>query len=167
MVQYAQRSGVDQLLVAVHPRHGRFYRRFMAFEPVGDERDYPTVCGNPAVALCLDFQRIRHNRPENYDRFFGTALPDDTLVPAPMPLEDASFFAPMVDGTKGLVIAGDSLHDAVPAEVSPAPSRIEVLGPARPAADDLNSQTEPAQAEPAHAEPRHDRRARRLALSAA
>ncbi len=93
IVQSARRQGVDQLLIAVHPRHARFYQRFMAFEPIGAELAYPSVRGNPAVPLCLDFQRVDRERPKNYDRFFARVFPDAQLQPSEIPVEDQLYFA--------------------------------------------------------------------------
>jgi hypothetical protein len=97
MVQAARHRGVEQLLVAVHPRHARFYRRLLAFEPIGDERIYPTVCDHPAVALCLDFERIDRERPPTYDRFFGAEIPSHLLEPAPMSAEETNFFSAIAE----------------------------------------------------------------------
>lgn len=80
LVQTARYRGLDQLLVAVHPRHARFYQRYLAFEMIGGERAYPEVRDNPAVALCLDFQRVdclgrTRQWDHNYQQFFGTHIP--------------------------------------------------------------------------------------------
>ena len=92
MVQNAHRHGIDRLLVAVHPRHARFYQRFLSFEQLAEERSYPLVCNNPAVALCLDFARIARERPPNYELFFGERLPDEHVLPRPMSAADAEHF---------------------------------------------------------------------------
>lgn len=93
MVQYAQGQGIGRLLVAVHPRHGRFYQRFLSFQELADERSYPQVRNRPAVALYLDFARIARERPPNYELFFGKHLAAEQLLPRPMPVEDAEHFA--------------------------------------------------------------------------
>ncbi len=96
MVQYARSRGVDQLLVAVHPKHERFYRRFMAFESIGQQRDYPLVRNKPAVPLCLNFPAIDRNPPKNYDTFFKVPVNDHTLAPQPLNAEEKEHFRPMV-----------------------------------------------------------------------
>ena len=93
MAQSAQRQGLDRLLVAVHPRHARFYQRFLSFKQLGDERCYPLVCNRPAVALYLDFGEIHRERPPNYELFFGEQLPEQQVLPRPMPSADAEHFA--------------------------------------------------------------------------
>lgn len=95
MVQSARYRGVDQLLAAVHPRHARFYRRYMAFTNFGDVREYPSVCNNLAEALCLDFPRIDRERPSTYEIFFGEPLREDLIRPQPISRADREFFAPI------------------------------------------------------------------------
>jgi hypothetical protein len=84
MAQVARNCGVDELLIAVHPRHARFYRRFMAFEPIGDERTYEAVCGKPAIALAMNFQRAMIECPETYGKYFGVPLPTASLEYKPV-----------------------------------------------------------------------------------
>lgn len=97
MAQHAWCRGVHELLVAVHPRHARFYRRYMAFEPVGPLRAYPTVRNNPAVALALNFDKVDRERPASFDTFFGQWLPEDQLKPQPIPLAQSDYFRRMID----------------------------------------------------------------------
>jgi hypothetical protein len=92
MAQLAIKQGVDEFLVVVHPRHAAIYRRFMAFRRVGERRDYKTVCGNPAVALVLNFADAKINSPEPWQRFFGEQLPDDALQSAPLSEADCRYF---------------------------------------------------------------------------
>ncbi|MGO8746643.1 MAG: N-acyl amino acid synthase FeeM domain-containing protein [Thermoguttaceae bacterium] len=75
MAQCAERRGLDQLLIAVHPRHGRFYQRFTAFRPIGGLKTYEAVCGRPAVALALDLNRAPFDHPNLYEQFFGVNFP--------------------------------------------------------------------------------------------
>ncbi|MFZ5831617.1 MAG: N-acyl amino acid synthase FeeM domain-containing protein [Planctomycetota bacterium] len=99
MVQYGLRQGVDELLVAVHPKHARFYQRCMEFRPIGEERSYPTVCNNPAIALSLDFHRVERERPPQYNTFFGNPLPPEVLEPQPISPEEIEFFRMIIDPT--------------------------------------------------------------------
>jgi len=96
MAQYARRQGMDELLVAVHPRHVRFYERFLAFQRIGVQTVYPAVRGHPAVALSLSFARIDRQRPHNYERFFGEPLPEGRLWPQPISRADREYFRSMV-----------------------------------------------------------------------
>jgi len=81
---YARRQGIRQLVVAVHPRHARFYQRFLRFERIGDEKSYPHVCDRPAVALLLDFERLESHWPKVFDLLFGAELTPEELEPRPM-----------------------------------------------------------------------------------
>lgn len=84
MIQMAERDGVDQLLIAVHPRHARMYCRIMAFKQVGETRDYEAVKGNPAVLLCLDLAETKAHNPEAWARFVGEPLPEEIIEPQPI-----------------------------------------------------------------------------------
>jgi hypothetical protein len=97
MAQLAAQTGVDELLVSVHPRHAPLYRRYMAFEPIGDCRDYPTVLGNPAVALSLNFAHAREHRAASWQEFFGQPLPPDVLVSAPISDADREYFLSLLE----------------------------------------------------------------------
>lgn len=81
---YAKQQGIKQLVVAVHPRHARFYQRFLRFERIGDKKNYPQVCDHPAVALLLDFARLESHWPKVHELLFGANLPPHELEPRPM-----------------------------------------------------------------------------------
>lgn len=93
MAQHARYCGMDQFLIAVHPRHAQFYMRFMGFEQIGDERSYPTVRNNPALACSLDFSQIDIERPACYGQFFGEPIPVEQLQPSPMTAAEIERFA--------------------------------------------------------------------------
>ncbi len=92
MIQMADREVVDQLLIAVHPRHARMYCRAMAFKQIGDARDYEAVNGNPAVLLCLDLEDGKANRMETWKRFAGDPLPEAVVEPQPICETDRRHF---------------------------------------------------------------------------
>jgi len=120
VVQYARRRGLDGLLLAVHPRHARFYQRFMDFELFGRQKAHPAVRNAPAVALFLDFARVDRERPENYDTFFGEPLPDEMLRPCPITAAQREFFHPIVDaGFEFAPIAGAGYCGGNPAFDAP------------------------------------------------
>ncbi len=97
MIQYAVRRRLDGLLVACHPRHARFYRRCLGFHQVGEERAYPTVRNNPAVALYLDFARCRRERPDLADAYETVRFPDQELWPRPISPAQRAYFSTLVD----------------------------------------------------------------------
>ena len=92
MTQVAEQDGVDELLIAVHPRHAKLYCRAMGFERIGCNRDYPAVGGNPAVALSMNLDLVREKRPKIWKRFVGEPLPIETLVHHPLPEGDREYF---------------------------------------------------------------------------
>lgn len=99
MAQYARRRGLDGLMAAVHPRHARFYERFMAFQPVGELKTYQSVCDNPAIALSLDFARVEQEYPDIWQKFFGEPIPEEQLQPRPIPRAERDYFWPAVAGS--------------------------------------------------------------------
>jgi hypothetical protein len=50
-------GGMDDLCIAVHPRHASFYVRGFGFTRFGVEKAYGAVKGAPAVGLRLDLHR--------------------------------------------------------------------------------------------------------------
>jgi hypothetical protein len=84
IAQSAKLRGVDQLLIAVHPRHVKFYSRFLGFEVFGELRDYEAVRGNPAIGLCLDLNELVVHSPAAFDRLFGRPHTADQLAFRPL-----------------------------------------------------------------------------------
>ena len=108
--QLAHRLDVEELLVAVHPRHAPLYRRSMAFQQIGDRREYPTVGGNPAVALSLNFANARKQRTTGWKNLFSRPIPADVLVPCPISNTDREHFLALVTETREpqLAVSDDS-----------------------------------------------------------
>lgn len=76
----AQVEGLDELCIAVNPRHVDFYRRLLQFQVFGDVKSYQKVNGAPAVALRLELAlpraiiadlRAGERRSELYEFLFG------------------------------------------------------------------------------------------------
>ena len=105
-VQYARHRGLHELVVAVHPRHLRFYQRFMAFTPIGDKKAYPSARNHPAVALCLNFEQIDRERPRNWEMFFGQRIPPAQLKPRPITTQQCDYFRSMLDPAFNLAPLG-------------------------------------------------------------
>jgi hypothetical protein len=119
MAQLADRLGITELLVAVHPRHAPLYRRYMAFRPLGDCREYPTVQGHPAVPLSLDFSRAAVECPKSWREFFGSPLPHQALCSCPLSDADRDYFLSL--GREESIDSG-SLLTAWQAESKAVPS---------------------------------------------
>lgn len=79
MGQCARRRGIDELLIAIHPRHAAFYQRFIGFKAIGREKVYGSVCNKPAVALALDLKHLAVIHPRAHKRFFGSPFPEEEL----------------------------------------------------------------------------------------
>lgn len=103
MTQFARSIGMNQFLIAVHPKHARFYKRYMGFEQVGEYREYPSVCNAPAVAYCLDFARIDRDRPPCYDEYFSVPIPLDQLRPQELTCDEMTFFSRVMDQSRDCV----------------------------------------------------------------
>lgn len=73
--------GVDEIVAAVHPRHGRFYERFFGFVPMGGLKQHTGVLGNPAIALRVDLSNLHKTDPKAYERAYGEPYPSDVLKP--------------------------------------------------------------------------------------
>jgi len=82
--QLSTYRGIDELLIAVHPRHAKFYERFIAFERIGEEKTYEAVSGNPAVLLALDLNGLRQRNQKAYKRLYGKTIPEHVLQRRPL-----------------------------------------------------------------------------------
>jgi hypothetical protein len=86
IVQVARVRGIDTLVLAVHPRHAKFYMRSFGFETLGGLTICPYAEGNPAVALILEFRRIMGTRFG--EKLFGTPIESERLVPTQWNIEE-------------------------------------------------------------------------------
>ncbi len=77
LVQTARTRGYDSLVVAVHPRHAKFYRRALGFEDIGELTYCPYVSYRPAVALLLDLSQSHGT--EHFEGYSRDLFPDDTI----------------------------------------------------------------------------------------
>lgn len=69
-IQTARRRGVDRLLLAVHPRHAKSYRRLYGCEICSDVKEYASVRGNPAVLCYHDFATLDNKRYPLFRRVY-------------------------------------------------------------------------------------------------
>lgn len=124
MMQLADRDGVDQLLIAVHPRHARMYCRAMAFQQVGDNRDYPAVNGSPAVALCLDLKAARFTHRSAWNSIVGEPLNGELVTPRPINSADRRYFEQLIP--EGAAFCGAE-HKDLPTGIDAEASLSSVL----------------------------------------
>jgi hypothetical protein len=112
LFQYAHRRGLDALVIAVHPKHARFYRRYFDFRVIGEQKEYPTVRNNPALALWMEFARVDREGPQSYRSLLADPLDDEELRPHPMSLADCDYFGGMIDPSFQCVPIGDAGKEA-------------------------------------------------------
>jgi hypothetical protein len=99
MIQTARKRGMDETLVAVHPKHARFYQRFCAFEQIGQEAIYTAVRNHPAVAMSLNFAKLDQQGHANYEKFFAEPIPAEQLEPQPITRSENAFLRTMIDSS--------------------------------------------------------------------
>lgn len=106
LAQLARKSGVDELVVVVNPRHAPLYRRYMAFDQIGEQRVYNAVQGFPAVPLSLNFAKAKIHKPKSWHEFFGEELADEVLQACPISREDQDYFQELLDRDAGQLEVG-------------------------------------------------------------
>lgn len=103
MFQSARENGVERLLIACHPRHARFYRRFLGFEQIGKERCYASVQDNPAVACEHDFAHLDKEGYKLYDHIYAHTFRRWELYRQPMLDDDREYFDEITELCKAYV----------------------------------------------------------------
>jgi hypothetical protein len=71
----------DDICITSHPEHARFFERFLLFEPLGGEKTYASVQGNPAVAQRLNLRTAIR-------RYSKNARLRKIFVDSPTPVRD-------------------------------------------------------------------------------
>jgi len=99
-VQVASSRGIGALVVATHPRHAGFYTRSFGFEQFGGIKGCPYVKGNPAVAMILNFDRIRGTAL--YDCLFGNPFEETLLTREPFDDAVLAYLRSLLDSTAGV-----------------------------------------------------------------
>lgn len=69
---YSKQRGLDDLCIAIHPKHESFYEEFLLFENLGAEKSYPLVSDNPACAKRLDLRTIEERLRTKGSLFYHT-----------------------------------------------------------------------------------------------
>ncbi len=77
MIHYAYWRGFDDLLIAIHPRHHRFYWRHFRVSLVGPCRPHRWVNGNPSICGRIDLHYLKRNvEPELWQQYFAQGFPE-------------------------------------------------------------------------------------------
>lgn len=87
MAQFGIYCGANTWVIAINPRHRRYYAKVMGFVAFGPQRNYPYVQNHPAEAYMLDPLLLKTNAPDMYRHIFGEWLPPEELRPRSMPPE--------------------------------------------------------------------------------
>ena len=91
-IQYARKNSVDRLMVAVHPRHAKFYQHFFGFEVFGELKSYAAIRGNPAVGCVHDFAKTDVTGYPLRDKVYGVTYASWELVNQPLSSAECSYF---------------------------------------------------------------------------
>jgi len=75
VAQSSQRGGATHILITVHPRHARFYRKTAGFRSLGPAKPYPTVGGKMAIPMAVEFSTMHEISPDIHHRYLGKTLP--------------------------------------------------------------------------------------------
>lgn len=104
---YGLFARLDHFVIAVHPRHARFYERIWGFRQFGPYRVYPCVENHPAVALELDFTQCDLRLPPRTKRFIQESPFTGAHYSVPPPGDDElEYLGRFVDPDWQLVAVG-------------------------------------------------------------
>jgi hypothetical protein len=93
MLQYARYHGIDRLMLAVHPRHAKFYSHFWGCQIFGEEQSYDAVEGNPAVGCFHDFADTDRTGYRLRDQVYEVRFADWELLAQPMSRQEREYLA--------------------------------------------------------------------------
>ena len=82
-IQHHLRQGGDSWVIAVNPRHRRFYQKVLGFVPLGPRRTYSSVQGHPAEAYVSGVDLLRVHAPGMSREVLGEILPSRSVLERP------------------------------------------------------------------------------------
>ncbi len=124
-IQCAAFRAVQELLIAVHPHHVKFYERFLGFEVINDsERSYDAVCGNPAIAMSLDIPRLQMSATPAHRRVFSHPFELHQFWHQPKPASLLAKLTRIVDECSPVQGHAEELE---PTELATAESRLKCV----------------------------------------
>ena len=92
-LHYACWQQYDDLLLAIHPRHYRFYWHCFRVYPVGPCRPHGPVRGNPAVCCRIDMHHLQRNMlPRLWQQYFSRMRPKEHYAGSPITPSDHLYF---------------------------------------------------------------------------
>lgn len=93
ILHFALANDIGGLIIAVHPRHAKFYKKFLCFEEIGGLVHYPLVRNRPAVALFMQYQKAEKLAPERFRVLLGETIPVSEFANGEMPSSEREFFS--------------------------------------------------------------------------
>ena len=91
-IQVARFRGIDQLVLAVHPRHAKVYQRLFGCVIRTEVKDYEAVQGNQAVLCTHHFAELDQHRYPLYDHVYGTTYGSWQMTGTRMSDDEKRFF---------------------------------------------------------------------------
>ena len=93
MIHYAYAQRYDDLLMAIHPRHYRFYWHCFRVYPLGPCRPHGPARGNPAVGCRIDMDSLKRNlHPRVREQYFSDVHPEAHYLGTPVAPADHLYF---------------------------------------------------------------------------
>jgi len=103
-IQCALSRGVEELMIAIHPRHARFYEKLWGAKIVSKvEQKYAAVCDHPAIALSLNLRDVQNSDSFARRRIFAQTFSRELFLRQPMSLSLLEELSAMVAETTPLV----------------------------------------------------------------
>lgn len=96
-VRFLRWEAFSDVVIAVHPKHARLYRRLMGFVPIGEEKTYPSVRDNPAVLLDWDLTQMRKQCPDCHKMFLSDPITEAEVAHYPVTPAESEHFRRMID----------------------------------------------------------------------
>lgn len=93
IVQFSRHNDIDCLILAVHPKHARFYSRFFGCNPYGKTKEYSTVQNNPATLCIHNFLESDIAKYKMYDRMYKQTYSEWELLRQPMTTDERNYFS--------------------------------------------------------------------------
>ena len=91
-IHYALWRGYDDLLMAVHPRHYRFYWRILRATPLGPARAHEVVQRAPSLCCRIDLGNLKRNMtPELSRRYYSCVYPERQFLRPPISPADHQY----------------------------------------------------------------------------
>lgn len=91
-IHYALWHGYDDLLMALHPRHYRFYWRLFRVDPLGPPRAHQIVEGSPSLFCRIDLANLERNMtPELSRQYFPCRFAQSEFLRPPISPADHQY----------------------------------------------------------------------------